>query len=62
MVARHLQDTGGGRTFNRFTDYLSPEAVDERVLRHHLRQVERSAQRFLFPAAVKQLRDAGHGP
>jgi len=55
MVARYLQGDGA-EAYRCFGDYLAPEQLEQFILEHHVRQIERSAASFLSPQARAALR------
>ena len=46
VVARYLENPRGD-SFRSFADYLSPQDVQQKMIGHHLRQIERSVERLL---------------
>ncbi len=46
VVARYLENPWGD-SFRSFADYLSPQDVQQKMVGHHLRQIERSVERLL---------------
>lgn len=46
LIARYLEDLGG-TAHSSFSDYLSPEKVQDEILNHRLKQVENSANTLL---------------
>lgn len=54
MVARYLES--GGKHYGSFSDYCDPEQVKSEFLSHRLRQIEKSASRFLSAGAREALK------
>lgn len=48
-IARYLEDHSTGTTYASFNDYMSPADVQGLILNHYLKQVEKSAAKFLPP-------------
>jgi hypothetical protein len=46
-IARYLENVGKGKTYNNFYEYLDPDEVESKILKHRLMQLERSARKFL---------------
>ena len=56
IAARYLEDADG----KRFQDHLPPADVKAIALDHHLRQIERSAMKFLSKLARTRLSQNDH--
>jgi hypothetical protein len=60
-VARYLEDHSASKTYRSFSEYMSPADVQGLILNHYLKQVEKSAARFLPAPATPVSGDATPG-
>ena len=47
MIARYLECGRGKGHYATFSDYMGPKEVEDTLIKHHLKQLTRSAKRFL---------------
>lgn len=55
-VARYLEDQSRKKDYGTFHDYLPIENIEPEILNHRLRQIEKTAKKFLSKKASQQLK------